>query len=97
MSRKPKPEKNVFIARARAVERAEHEQAAADMLAAEGMVPIDVTNLPKIHSSKPSPARSPSAGRAAAMAAQARQRKTQAFVDKKRLQRATREEAQDHE
>lgn len=94
MARKRKPEKNVFIARARAAEQAEFEQIARDRLAAENLPNVDDLP-PMLASSKPSPARPPSASRAESMAARARQRKTRAFVDRKRQQRATRKEDHD--
>jgi hypothetical protein len=82
--RKPiPPDPNPFI-------RKHLERQVAEMLAAEGMVPIDVKNLPKVHSSKPSPASTPRAGRADSMEIRASIRKHEAFIAKKHRQRQER-------
>lgn len=89
---KPKREPNVFIARARAVEQAEFEQMARDMLARENLPVVD-PDFFKLHSSKPSPAGALSASRADSMAARARYRKTQDFIARKEQQRRDRKES----
>ncbi len=88
--RKPiPPDSNVFV-------RRYYERQVEEMLARENLPVIDLDRLPKLHSSKPSPASTPSAGRVKSMEVRARQRKTQAFVDKKRLQKLNNQKEADH-
>jgi len=91
MARKRKPlppHDNVFI-------RKHEEQLVKDFFARENLPMIDLDRLPKLHSSKPSPASTPSAARLDSMASRAQYRKTQSFIARKEQQRRDKRKAQD--